>query len=275
MKTSFKLFAALFLGLVLITSCSEEEDALQSQDFNTQKELVAFEQEMFTVESWEDNEDLLANGRSASEDYLLAPDCVTKTWTHDPANQTRTLTIDFGDVPCLGRDGLYRRGVIEIVYDGPRAMIGSTRTTTFSDYFVMDHEFDGVKIVEHTGLYIYNRTTDMVFTVGDIQTSRQTDRDVEKVVGQQTEPKFDDIFQVTGSGSGVNKYGVEYTSTITAPLLRKSQPGCYKNFVDGEITFVNEEAVTTVLDYDPLGGAPCDKLASLTRNGETIFITLW
>lgn len=261
------------VATALLAGCSEEE-ALQTADYTAQEDLAAMEQEILTVEQWEDNLDELDNGRVAVDDYLLPPDCVERTWTFDPPAQTRVLTIDFGDEPCLGRDGLYRRGKITITYVGPRWEVGSTRSTEFIGYYVMNHQYNGTKVMEFQGHHTYDRTVDMSLQVGQEAASWQADQVVEKIAGYDTPERHDDLYQVTGEGSGVRRSGTAYTADIIEPLLRKTQPGCYQNFVDGVIEFTSENDVITLLDYDPLGGAPCDKLAAVTRNGHTHYITL-
>jgi hypothetical protein len=260
---------------MLTTGCSENE-VIQDAAFDAEESWSALEQEIITVETWEDSEDELANGRTYTEDgHLALPACVTRTWEADGPNRTRILTIDFGDTYCLGMDGLYRKGVIVVTYVGPRGIPGSTKTTEFIGYFVMDHEFNGTKHIEFQGNRTYTREVDMTLTIGDRSSSRFADQVVEKIAGYQTPPRFDDIFQVTGDGGGVRMNGMGYTAVIDEPLLRKLQPGCFENFVDGTIEFTNDDGLVTLLDFDPLGGAPCDKLASITRDGETHFITLW
>ena len=277
MKIRLKLIYAVLAVGILATSCSKEDvvDA-SAETFDTQESWAALEQEVFTVETWEDSEDELANGRITNDDeHLFTPDCVTKTWRIDSANHARILTIDFGETFCLGRDGLYRKGIIQITFIGPRRHLGSTKSTEFIGYQVMDHEFNGTKHVEFLGNHMYSREVDMTLTVGPGVSSWYADQLVEMIAGYQTEIKHDDLFQVTGNGGGIKRNGVGYTAIITEQLLRKLQPGCYQNFVDGVIEFTNDNAQITLLDYDPLGGAPCDKLAAITRNGNTHFITLW
>ncbi|MCP4123834.1 MAG: hypothetical protein GY751_18955 [Bacteroidetes bacterium] len=275
MKSQLKLIATFFTVALIVASCSQEEDALSVSEFDAQEELAAIEQEIFTVETWEDGEDELEFGRVIVETYLETPGCVDKTWARDSVNRTRTLTIDFGNVPCLGMDGLYRKGMIVITYTGPRQHPGSSRHTEFFGYFVMNHEYNGTKYVEYQENHTYTRDVDMSLTIGNSIALWQAEQVVEKIAGYLTPERNDDIYQVTGGGQGVRRNGMSYVATITEPLLRKIQPGCFENFVDGVMTFVNEEEVTTLLDYDPIGGAPCDKLASITRNGHTHFITLW
>lgn len=271
-----RMLSILMTGILIVTSCSSDNKETALMEFDAQENFANLEQELLTVDEWEDSEDELQNGRlSATDDeFLQFTDCVTRSWEWIDSS-TRKLTVDYGTEPCLGNDGLYRRGIIEVVFHGPRYQPGATRSTTFIGYFVMNVEFNGTKDIEYLGNRTYTREVDITRTVGANSSSFQTTREIEKIAGYLTPARHDDIFKVTGSGSGIKTNGVAYTSTIVDPLIRKLQAGCFENFVDGEVLFVNENDVETLLDYDPIGGAPCDKLASITRNGETHLITLW
>lgn len=272
MKNSFYYLPAVLLLALIVSSCSKDEvtsDAL----FDAQEDVAAIEQELLSVEQMADIEDEVYSGRIISTDPLATPVCATRTW--EVVGNSRVLTIDFGSESCLCQDGLYRRGVIKETFTGPRLAEGSTRKTDFIGYFVMDRQFNGSKLMTYTGNHVYTRVTDMNLQIGPSAASWYADQVVEMIAGYDTDIRQDDIFQVTGDGYGTRRNGIGYTSDITEPLLRKMEAGCYRNFVDGVMTFTNDEGVVTILDYDPLGGAPCDRLASVTRNGVTHNITLW
>lgn len=271
MLKSVLAFTAL---LFLAAGCSKEETPGLA-GFETEESWAALERELITVETWADAEDAVTNGRWMAEDeHLRPPDCVTRIWEADPPHHTRVLTIDFGDTWCLGRDGLYRKGLITVTFVGPRGVPGSTKTTEFTGYFVMNHEYNGVKSIEYTGSHTYDRQVDMTLTAGDQESGWYADETVEQVAGYNTPQRYDDILQVTGDGGGIRRNGMSYTALVNEPLLRKLQPGCFSVFVDGTVEFTNADGAVTGLDFDPLGGAPCDKLAAVTRNGETHYITL-
>lgn len=272
MKFNFKFMYVCIALLLVATSCSEE-NLTEDANYELQEDFATQEQEMLTLEQIADNEFDLTEGRTIDADAHRLPDCATKTWQRIDEH-TKQLTIDFGDTPCLGNDGLYRRGIVMITFAGPKNTVGASRTTKFNNYFVMNIEFNGSKLIEFQGNHVYNRTVDMSKSKGDKTSTWTAEQVVEKIAGYNTEIKNDDIFQVTGQGSGVLYNGMSYTAEIQEPLLRKVQPGCHKNFVDGTVLFVNSDEVETLLNYDPIGGAPCDKLASLTRFGVTKFITL-
>ena len=54
------------------------------------------------------------------------------TVTRDTLSTPRRITIDYGPVNCLCRDGRYRRGIVFVDYTGQRGVAGSTATLSFS-----------------------------------------------------------------------------------------------------------------------------------------------
>jgi hypothetical protein len=77
----------------------------------------------------------------------------------------------------------------------------------------------------------------------------------------------DDEYSITGTASGINRRGNEYVHTITSPLIAKMN--C-RWIVQGIIEFV-VNSQTAVLDY---GEGECDRIATLTVNGNTYTINL-
>ncbi|MDW8333739.1 MAG: hypothetical protein RMM53_05960, partial [Bacteroidia bacterium] len=107
------------------------------------------------------------------------------------------------------------------------------------------------------------------------------ERIIHRTAGNATPYVHDDRYEITGSSSGVNRRGQDFTCVITRPLVKDfARCGLRVNrggrFVDGQWTLTNPDADRTVtLDYDPIGGAPCDRVARLTVNGQSRNITLW
>lgn len=198
-----------------------------------------------------------------------ASPCASRTW--DPA--TRTLTIDFGPTNCLCIDGRTRRGQLTAVFSGPRfGAPNSSVTITRQGYFVNDNEHLGTKVVTFTTHNVWNA----VVTNGEIRFAdgRTATRTANHTVSRTALPGQPTTFSITGTASGVNRRGNAYTATIdpTDPLLKRRDfdATCAGRhvFVDGKITIFNATRdLLALLDYDPIGGAPCDKIASISVNG--------
>jgi hypothetical protein len=72
---------------------------------------------------------------------------------------------------------------------------------------------------------------------------------------------WDDVYEINGSGSGINRNGVAYTSTITYPL--RAQVGC-NWIVSGRITVEPEGYATRYINF---GLGECDSGFTVTVNG--------
>ncbi|MFT4523451.1 MAG: hypothetical protein ACI8ZN_002404 [Bacteroidia bacterium] len=82
-----------------------------------------------------------------------------------------------------------------------------------------------------------------------------------------------DVYEVTGSASGVNRNGEAYTVSIIDPLVKKMETGCAKTFVTGKVivSATGSNQIISV-DYDPFQNGICDDQAVAEINGKkTVF----
>ena len=260
----------------LIISCSKGnlEEAEETAEL---EEIIALDNELDFIDALSDFENLKHEAemerRPFPPEVDFGSDCATRSW--ERGENSRILTIDFGDEPCLGKDGLYRRGKIIITYTGPRRTEGATREIVLNDYFVMNKRFNGTKTITFLGNNTHSRVVEALKISFNGKTSvRNVKQKVERIAGYDTIDPHDDIFLVNGHGSGRDRKGREYTSEITTPLLKKLESGCSTTFVDGVNAFSFDDGTEISISYDPIGGAPCDRLGMITKNGESKLITL-
>ncbi len=238
---------------------SEDQATAENDDATTadlvEQDLPADESRAITSSSPE------AERRSGAS----STGCATRTW--DPA--TRTLTLDFG-TGCVGIDGRTRRGQLISVFTGRPNSPGATVTITRQNYFVDGNQHLGTKLITYTD---YNQWRVQV-TGGEIRFADGTTATwtCDRTVARTAAPGVPVTLTITGAASGVNRRHNAYSATIdpTDPLVKRRQAGCEGRhvFVDGKLTIVNiARDRTAVLDYDPIGGAPCDKIASISVNG--------
>ena len=266
------LFPVLFLGC---KKDQEQEDALEN--IQSVEDNAVAEAEFASVFDWVDTE--------APEDYQSGvrvtgfitplPDCAQRSWNAD----TKTLTLDFGTANCLCPDGIYRRGKIIAVFNGPRRTVGATVTVSLQEYYVNDRQHTGTKVITNLAAETGKRKYQVVVTGAGIITPDGTiswaaNRVLERTAGAGTVQLTDDEYVITGSATGTNRKGVAFTCTITTPLKKVFRVGCLKNFVAGQVSVTNKNGGTLTLNYDPVGGEPCDKVAAITVNGRTKQITL-
>ena len=268
------LLVLLLLGSTfVITACQrEDEDTQAAIEAESAEDNALAEGEFTSLDSFVEDasaaEPLLAGSMATAESL---PSCATTSYNRD----TRTLTIDFGTSNCLCRDGLYRRGKLVAVFNGTYGTVGSSVTITPQNYFVNDNQIAGTKVRTYLG----NRKMSVVVTGASITTPKgtatwQANRVIEKIAGYDTPRIADDVWLITGEASGVNRRGVAYTAVIEQPLKKVLSFGCARNFVSGVLTITNQRGGTLSVNYDPIGGEPCDKVAEVTINGRKRLIQL-
>ncbi|MFA6570594.1 MAG: hypothetical protein WCT77_05090 [Bacteroidota bacterium] len=274
------LFTALAVLMISFWNCKENSveatlDSIQSADDNAsaENEFGA----VFDYINTEGSNATSINGIALSkQDEIqtrerLLPECATLTID----SASRTMTIDFGITNCLCNDGRYRRGKVIAVFSGKWKDLGSSVTVSLENYYVNDNKVTGTKTITHTAAHTWHTVvTDASVTTETGTISWTADRTVEQTAGYNTLTIWDDSYKVTGSATGTNRKGTNFTVTIDEPLIKKIQLGCASVFVDGKWTLVNDGGVTMTLNYDPIGGEPCDKIAEVTINGKTRRITL-
>jgi hypothetical protein len=82
----------------------------------------------------------------------------------------------------------------------------------------------------------------------------------EMVEGQETLLFADDVWSVTGSGSGINIDGQAYTFVITSSLIYKN--GCF-----WPVSGIVELLVNGNLQVFDYGSGECDNLVTVTADG--------
>lgn len=206
----------------------------------------------------------------------LPPDpCATRTWEVIDSFH-RVLTIDFGPEPCLCRDSLYRKGMVIIHFEGRRGAPGFKKTITHRDYYVNRKKIEGKITIVYQGNFSWIRTLENGrITFPDSTVARRQSRHViQQVEGMRVPGPRGDVFKVNGTANGTNRRGEQYISNIREPLIRRIEPGCARVFVRGVVVTKTGNGSEAILNYDPVGTAPCDRVASLTINGVTKLIRL-
>lgn len=255
-------FLILFLALsVLAISCRKERrDTLGSSistDNNTAENLFS---DMFKVV-----DDVSMSTAGIREDIIGCIDTIIV----DTVSSPKTILIDFGDNDCIGNDGRVRKGKLHITYTGRYREVGTVITITPENYTVNGHLIEGQKTIENLGL---NSDSQLHFAItangtvtaaGSAWTiSWQAARTRTWIEGQSTQTLLDDVYEITGTGSGVNRNDVPYTCTITQPL--RAEIGC-PWIVSGALTIQPEDYAARYIDF---GNGECNSAFTLTVNGE-------
>lgn len=186
------------------------------------------------------------------------------TITRDLTSTPKTITVDFGTNNCMCADGRERRGKIMITFTGAYKDSSSVITHGFDGYFVNDHEVKGTKTVTNEGK---NSNGNFSFTIDVdavvIKPAKdsviwKSTRTNEWVEGDSTVNWTDDVYLITGDGSGVTSKGVAYVIEITKALRKEIG---YKHLTEGTIEITPSGKNTRTIDY---GDGTRDNKATVT-----------
>lgn len=259
------------LAILILISCNRNEDLGAAQDAS---KAEFFFNDVVNVSDEACNTGDLATLRSGD---AITSGCFTITL--DTISMPHTALIDFGSSNCLCNDGKYRRGIIHVSFTGRYRDAGTVITITTEDYFVNDNEVIGTHTVTNMGLnglgniYYSVSVTGQIVLSGNAGTiSWTSERTREWIAGSSTPEFSDDVYSITGSGSGTSVQGTDISISITEPLIRKLEPGCRSHFISGTVEIQPEDKPLRILDF---GNGECDNIATVTINGNTYTITLW
>jgi hypothetical protein len=283
MKTLSKIGLVLFLaaGIFSFQSCSEVDDSVKDNvEVKTTTGdyinlLSSFNSS--TVEEATSENVISGDASELKSTEVSTLGCMTiiREPNDNGSFWPRNWTIDFGDENCECVCGMMRRGKIHVSLSGWWRNDSSLREITFEDYYFDDNKLEGVKTILNTGL---NDAGNMTFTRkvkgGKIVYADGTsmtwdcEKQSELIEGGATFVFADDVWSVTGGGSGVNIDGKNFKMTITSPLIYKK--GCFHP-VSGVVTIETDGEETQTIDY---GNGECDNLATVTVGDETEEIEL-
>lgn len=260
-----------FAGISTFTSCNKDEDVNKDvvakttvQDYiNT---INSFS--LATVDELTSNENL----KSAT-----IVDCLTVTIhpNEDGAFWPRSWTLDYGTENCECFTGNVKRGKINVSVSDWWKNEGSLKEITFEDFYMNDNKMVGIKTTLNTGLNdsgnltFTKNVTDAKLTYPDATSMTWTcEKFSEQIEGGATLLFADDVWSVTGGGSGVNLDGKSFTTTISSALIYKN--GCFYP-ISGIVEIATDDEDLKVINY---GDGECDNIATVTIGNITETVEL-
>lgn len=262
------------IGCMIFTACSNNDENVFDSDLSTAdiESVVLTDDITSDIDNILEDDDADFNllGRGTNQSSSVA-DCVVRTVEENPVNQTKTITLDFGD-GCVGRRGREFSGKIVIVYE--RTDIGYSKSVTFDGFSVDGNQIEGAKSVvkvKENGNGNKEATHTIAITVtlftGEI-VSLEGVRIREKIEGDDTANRGDDVYSISGNWKFVNKEGNEFTGNVIENLRREY--AC-KYIVSG-VTGISKNGTMYTLDF---GDGECDNKATVTNaDGETREVSL-
>ena len=279
-----RIFYALVIMFCIISTvlsyCKKESQDTDSQDLTSVEEsAIASEiiSDTFTdMSSLSSANDGLFSSVSGFQ-IMDAPDLISNSCGEvslSPLNNTwpKTLTVDFGDGCTF--ENVTRKGKIMAVFTDRFKNPGAKITVTFENFQVNDHKMSGTKIITNNGKnaagnFNYSiKVSQSKLSSADKVISFSSENNIEWVEGSGTRTPGDDVFSITGSASGTNSKGTEFSVSIVKPLIKKVS--C-RFLVAGSTDIKSGTRPTRTLDY---GSGDCDNKASVTVSGVTKEITL-
>ncbi len=270
----------LFFGLVVVSmalmACNQDEDLAQtiveqtvaSEDMTNAQNLAIDAEEQV-----DEQLELLENelqGSNASSRNACVEITVEQPWGIFP----NTVTLDFGD-GCTGPKGRTRTGKIIVVISDTLKNTGATRTLTFDEFFIDEVNIEGQKILTNQGLnneeqpYFTRQTQIQINYPNGTSASWNSNYTVTQTGGLDAPVFYDNVYEITGSSSGVNRNDVPFTTTINQALVKEI--GC-PWIVSGVIILTVNDKDRSI-DY---GEGACDNKATITfANGNTKQIILF
>lgn len=283
MKTRKSIFTILLiLGMAIVYSSCKKDETIDLNPVSQDKELKAAKDDAIADKLFSEVTDIINEAvghhqsmlKNVTLDTIFMGPCATVTI--DTLVFPHTVTIDFGPVNCLCRDGKLRRGKINVSHTGPYWAVGTVITTTFDNYYVNDHQILGSKVVTNLGPNSENNPTWQIEIDGQVIKPNGEvitwvgNRMREWVEGHGFPPFmwWDDVYHITGSHEVVSSDGTSLSATITDPL--EIALNCYW-IRSGVVEMQHSNLPLVILDY---GNGTCDDDATVTINGVTINIKL-
>jgi len=282
MKTLSKIGLMIFLaaGVFSFQSCSNvdenvNDDVVAKTSATDYVSLLS----AFNISTVEEatSGDVVSGDASELKSSEVVDGCMTITVdpNEDGSFWPRNWTIDFGDEGCECFCGITRRGKIHVSLSDWWRNKSSFREITFEDYYFGENKLEGVKTILNNGkndagnlTFLRKLTAGKITYADSTSMTWECEKKSEMVQGGATFKFSDDVWSVTGSGSGVNIDGKNFKMTITTPLIYKN--GCFYP-VSGVVTIETDGEETKTIDY---GNGECDNKITVTTGDESVEIEL-
>ena len=282
------------LTSVMLISCKKESSNLPEDQTVTEQDATRYSEESLEADASfddvqdismtaADDESIASAGKSAGVAGRLFPfvhlrlrigQCADITVSPNDSTYPKTVTIDFGD-GCIGLDGKFRKGKIELYFTGPIRRHGSVLTITLVNFQLNRARVEGTKVISNLG-----ENGNIKFTVqvtgGKVTFPNgrgyqyECLKYVKQIVGGATEDIMDDVFSKEGRSKTTFNSGVVITLNTEDPLIKKVICPWVS---EGTLKIkVNQRAFA--IDYGFPNNGDCDNKALLTWNNNQAVITL-
>lgn len=181
-----------------------------------------------------------------------------------------TFQIDYGATGCTGSDGVYRTGKINITTAKRWSVYNNSVTIDLVGYKANTVSYTGqIKITRPDSLTITTEVINGHCTDGSWNIDYACTKTLKQIAGFSTKTNSDDdVYSITGSSTGKNREGRNFTTNITNALIKKTT--C-KYISSGTLELTPDGFKTRTVDF---GSGTCDDDATFTVNGQTVSFKL-
>lgn len=265
-RMNYYLAALLLLGLSM-SSCKKEE--------TTSDPIITTSEDNSEVSALFDDIDNETNDVNAFKSEMVdtVPSTGTRTITIDTTGGQKVITIAFTNY-VNGKNTRVKNGKIIVTIAGAYMDQAEPfeKVVTFQDFYVDDNKIEGTRTVTKNAnnpleFNITMENAKITFSDGTSYTRTLENRTRTWSAGSTTATVWDDEYDITGSASGVNRKGENYTHTITTAL----HVATICPYIESGVISIVVGEKTATIDY---GTGGCDRLATVTYNGKTHNILL-
>jgi hypothetical protein len=190
--------------------------------------------------------------------------------TVDSSVSPYQMKIDYGTTNYVCKDGNLRRGIIWVKWTGAYRTPGTKLQISFENFYQNNNLVEGEKSIVNNGLNALGQLSFTIEVSGKITTPSaetftwKSNRTRVWVAGLNTAARIDDVYEISGTGSGINRKGISFTSEISKVL--RVVNACTHKIVSGILIVKPENKMDRTIDF---GSGACDELIIITVNGKT------
>ena len=181
-----------------------------------------------------------------------------------------TFQIDYGTIGCIGTDGVYRTGKINVTTAKKWSKYNNLVTVDLVGFKANTISYSGqIKITRSDSVTLTVEVLNGVCSNGTWNIEYAGSKTMKQIAGFSTKTiSVDDDFSIVGSSSGKNRDGRNYSATITNAIIKKTS--C-KFITSGTLVLTPDGFKPRTVDF---GNGACDDDATYTVNDQTIAFKL-
>ncbi len=266
---SFLLFTVFSVSVIVTFSCKKKEIDSEVQSIIDHS---LCEQEFMKIQLTVNSRATKAagigtatsTGGTCPKDSIAGDTTGFSSGNYSNLNSLPSLLLDWG-AGCVDQaDQITRAGKIKTDFSKPITQNGSVITITPMNYTVNGLTYSGV--IKTTKNSLTSFTTEVSkgkCSNGAWTIDWSSTRTITWISGYGDADETNDVIQITGNSSGINREGRAFTVNITSPIIKAAN--C-KWITKGVLEITPEGFKTRTVDF---GNGACDSEATFSVNGNT------